>query len=101
MGLPTESVPAVEAVDGVDFASPIGVLPARFNDSFTNAMIGVDTDRLSDVYRFDWVNGDDALLGELGTNGALVEKEHRRERRTSVPATRCGYGSRSPAPPPS
>ena len=75
VGLPAEAVPAVEAVDGVELRVAHRVLPARFNGSFTNAMIGVDTERLSDVYRFDWVNGDDALLGDLGTNGALVEKD--------------------------
>jgi putative ABC transport system permease protein len=75
VGLPAETVPAIEGVNGVGFASPIGVLPARFDGSFTNALIGVDTERLSDVYRFDWVNGDDALLGQLGANGALVEKD--------------------------
>jgi putative ABC transport system permease protein len=74
-GLPTQAIPTIDAVQGVDFASPIGVVPAEFNGSFTNALIGVDGERLSGVYRFDWINGSDALVGELGTNGALVEKD--------------------------
>jgi putative ABC transport system permease protein len=74
-GLPRETVPAIEGVDGVALASPLGVLPARLNGSFTNALIGVDTEDLGDVYRFDWKQGDDSLIGELGSTGALVEQD--------------------------
>ena len=62
-------------------------------------MIGVDTERLSDVYRFDWVNGDDALLGELGTNGALVEKDIAASENLGR-RRHASRASRSPAPRP-
>jgi putative ABC transport system permease protein len=73
--LPREAVRAIEQVDGVELAAPLGVLPVQVNGSFTNVAIGVDPQALEQVYRFKWTQGDDGLLGRLGTDGALVEKD--------------------------
>ena len=41
----------------------------------TDYLIGVDPSRLSDVYTFEWVEGDDSLIGELGPGKTLIEEQ--------------------------
>ena len=70
--LPLEVLPAVRAVEGVQVASPVGGTPVQIGPG-TFALIGVDPTDIDQVYSFDWDEGDDALVGGLGTDGALVE----------------------------
>ncbi len=70
--LPAEVLPAVRAVEGVAVASPVGGTPAQIGPG-TFALIGVDPADIDQVYSFDWEQGDDALIAQLGADGAVVE----------------------------
>ncbi len=70
--LPADVLSAVRAVDGVEVASPVGGTPVQI-DAGTFALIGVDPADIEQVYQFDWEEGGDGLVAELGTTGALVE----------------------------
>jgi len=70
--LPAEVLPAVRAVEGVQVASPVGGTPVQIGQG-TFALIGVDPSDIDQVYSFDWQQGDDALIGQLGADGAVVE----------------------------
>ncbi|MBM3680419.1 MAG: ABC transporter permease [Actinobacteria bacterium] len=70
--LPAAVLPAVRAVEGVQVASPVGGTPVQIGQG-TFALIGVDPADIDQVYSFDWESGDDALIGQLGADGAVVE----------------------------
>jgi putative ABC transport system permease protein len=72
--LPSETLPAVRGVEGVASASPVGGTPAQIGTG-TFALIGVDPADIDQVYAFDWQNGSNDLLAELGTTGAIVEEQ--------------------------
>jgi putative ABC transport system permease protein len=36
---------------------------------------GIEPDKIADVYNFDWEDGSDAVLGQLGSHGAIVDKD--------------------------
>ncbi|MGH3083814.1 MAG: ABC transporter permease, partial [Gaiellaceae bacterium] len=36
---------------------------------------GIEPDKIASVYNFDWENGSDAVLGQLGEHGAIVDKD--------------------------
>jgi len=36
-------------------------------------LTGLEPDRIAQAYRFDWKNGSDAVLGTLGSDGAIVD----------------------------
>ena len=75
--LNTNTRAEAEKVDGVDVASPIQTSDVRFTGSGgTDLLYGVDPKTFGSVYSFDW-QGDstDAALQQLGTNGALLEKQ--------------------------
>ncbi len=70
--LPTAVLPAIKDVPGVTVASPVGGVAGQVGQQGV-AVIGVDGATISEVYTFDWDEGSDALIGELGTERALVE----------------------------
>ena len=72
--LPAGVLPAVRGIDGVQVASPVGGTPVQAGTG-AQALIGIDPATLPDVYRFDWVDGSDQLLGGLGGDRALVEEQ--------------------------
>ena len=70
--IPAAVLPAVQGVEGVQTASPVGGTAVQIGNG-GYALIGIDPTTLPDVYAFDWTDGSDALLGTLGTDKALVE----------------------------
>jgi putative ABC transport system permease protein len=49
-----------------------------------DALLGVEPATLADVYRFDWLDGDDELLGRLRGGNALVEEQFAKAREIEV-----------------
>jgi len=45
---------------------------------------GIDPARIAQAYNFDWEQGSDAVLGELGRNGAIVDKDFAEDKNLSV-----------------
>jgi putative ABC transport system permease protein len=72
--IPPAAARAVAKVPAVQTVSVLKRSDSHLEVGGTQSVNGVDTQTLGAVYRFDWVDGDDSLLGLLGPNGALVER---------------------------
>jgi putative ABC transport system permease protein len=74
--LPTGVVKASEAAPGVDSALGIGFAEVRLDSGTTETLSAVDPAQAASLVTFDWQNGgSDQLLGRLGTDGAIVERD--------------------------
>ena len=47
-------------------------------------LTGIEPETITQAYNFDWVEGSDAVLGELGDNGAIVDKDFAEDKNLSV-----------------
>ena len=47
-------------------------------------LTGIDPSTITEAYNFEWVDGSNAVLGEMGTNGALVDKDFAEDKSLSV-----------------
>ena len=45
---------------------------------------GIEPDKIARAYRFDWKEGSDAVLGELGRNGAIVDDDFADDKKLEV-----------------
>jgi len=72
--LPAGVVDATRGVPAVETVSPVGTVPVKLRSGTLTTLAGIDPATFGDVYGFDWARGSDALVGELGTTGALVER---------------------------
>ncbi len=73
--IPAQAARAVARVHGVQTVSILKRSDSRAEVGGSQPVNGIDTQTLGSVYRFDWVDGDDSLLGLLGPNGALVDTD--------------------------
>ncbi|HEX3873533.1 MAG TPA: ABC transporter permease, partial [Solirubrobacteraceae bacterium] len=71
--IPVAVANAVAGVPGVQVTSVLKRSDAQVEDAGKQSVNGIDTQTIGSVYTFNWVSGDDSLLGFLGPNGALVE----------------------------
>ena len=96
--LPPEVVAATGAVPGVATATGVAFqqieVDGRPSNPIYDIALGVDPQTLADVYRFEWVEGSDALLGRLEGDAALVEEQFARARGVGVGDT---YRVRAPS----
>jgi putative ABC transport system permease protein len=73
--LPSDTANRVQGVAGVQIAAGVQAQQAQIAGK-TAAVYGVDPFTFRQIWKFDWLKGgSDALLGELGTTGALVEEQ--------------------------
>jgi putative ABC transport system permease protein len=64
-----------EALASVPGAEVVGVRGSRGKAFGSEENVtGVDPATIADVYAFDWTNGSNAVLADLGQNGAVVEE---------------------------
>ncbi|MEO8091828.1 MAG: FtsX-like permease family protein [bacterium] len=77
--IPAGAVKAAANVPGVEAAVPTLFdqleVNAEKSNVVTDLLVGVDPSRLPAVYTFEWVDGDDSLLGELGRGQTLIEEQ--------------------------
>ncbi len=77
--IPAGAVKAAADVPGVEAAVPTLFDQLEVNGEksnvVTDVLIGVDPAKLPAVYTFEWVDGDDSLLGELGRGETLIEEQ--------------------------
>lgn len=73
--IPPAAATAVATVRGVQTVSVLKRSDSQVATGGSESVNGIDTQTLGAVYRFDWVDGDDSLLGLLGPNGTLVERD--------------------------
>src|SRR5262249_12645668 len=66
-------------VDGVKAAVPVLFEQLEVNgeksNSATDFLEGLKPSQLADVYSFDWIDGDDSLIGELGGENGLLDEQ--------------------------
>jgi len=73
--LPSDTASRLQGVAGVQTAAGVEAQQAQIAKK-TTAVYGVDPYTFPRIWKFDWVKGgSDALLGKLGTNGAIVEEQ--------------------------
>ena len=73
--IPAAVVPAVAKVDGVEAASPIRDTQTQIKGlSGTKNTHAIDPATIGQVYNFDWKDGSQKSLDELGSNGVLLEE---------------------------
>jgi putative ABC transport system permease protein len=74
---------AVAAAPGIELASSV-----RFDQALADTteaeVTGVDPETIATFYTFEWTEGSDATLGELGADGALVTQSFAEERDLAV-----------------
>jgi putative ABC transport system permease protein len=79
---------AGDALDGVDGARATDVRSdlAKVAGS-ARYLTGIEPDAITQAYNFDWVDGSDTVLGEMGQNGALVDKDFAEDKKLTVGET--------------
>jgi putative ABC transport system permease protein len=77
--IPGRTRTVVEGVPGVAAAVANLFDQVEVNGEGSNiaydVLIGADTDELDQVYTFEWIEGDDALVGALGQGDVLIEEQ--------------------------
>jgi putative ABC transport system permease protein len=77
--LPARTAAEIDGVDGVRATVPQLFDQLEVNGEKSNSaydlLIGVDPARLTDVYSFDWLEGDDSIVPGLGLGEVLVEEQ--------------------------
>ena len=72
--IPAAVVPAVAKVDGVAAASPIRDTQTKIGSLGTKYTHAIDPATIGQVYNFDWQDGSQKSLDELGSTGVLLEE---------------------------
>ena len=70
---PVADVPGVEAA--VVLRGDQIEVDGRSSSATVDVVIGTDFNQLSEVYAFDWIDGDDVLLGSINDGEALIEEQ--------------------------
>ncbi len=65
---------ALRTAEGTDLVTPVRSDLASVDGS-GQYLTGIDPKHIAEVYTFDWKDGSDAVLGELGESGAIVSKQ--------------------------
>jgi putative ABC transport system permease protein len=76
--IPVAAQQAIDRVDGVAATESFLFDQVKVNGKGpgpTDAITSIDPQRITSVYTFDWVDGEDAVLSELGPNSAVVEEQ--------------------------
>jgi putative ABC transport system permease protein len=86
--IPRRAAELAARVEGVEETSGAVYDQVEVNGRPSNviydALLGVDPETLADVYRFDWIDGDDELLGRLRGDNALIEEQFAKAREIEV-----------------
>ena len=65
---------AAEKAPGVELATSVRSEVGQVENT-DKYVTGIEPDKITSVYNFDWADGSDAVLGELGESGAIVDKD--------------------------
>ena len=79
--IPAAVVPAVAKVDGVAAASPIRDTQTKIGRHGTKNTHAIDPATIGQVYNFDWIDGSQKSLDELGPTRRPARGERRHRRR--------------------
>jgi putative ABC transport system permease protein len=86
--IPREAARDLARVPGVQASVPFTFdqveVDGRPSNPVYDIVSAANPRTIADVYRFDWLDGDDALLDHLGRNEALIEQQFSKARHVSV-----------------
>ena len=78
----------IEEVDGIEAVLPVLFDQVEVNGEKSNVttdvVLGVDPATLSNAYGFEWLDGDDSLIAELGPGDVLIEEQFGKAHDVSV-----------------
>lgn len=72
--VPADAAKVVQSVPGVGTAVSLDAQQVQAKGSLP-VVWGIDPVAIMRVWSFDWVNGNDAVMSELGLNGAIIEEQ--------------------------
>jgi len=70
---------AAESAQGIELATSVRSEVGKVANT-DKYVTGIEPDRISSVYKFDWADGSDAALQDLGEFGAIVDKDFAEDR---------------------
>jgi putative ABC transport system permease protein len=82
--MPRAVVGEVRSDPGIALVSPITSDDVRLNGHGTKQMSEVDPSNFARVWKTKWVDGSDAVYGQLGRTGAIVDNELAKSRKLKV-----------------
>ena len=74
---------AAERAPGIELATSVRAEVGKVAGT-DKYVTGIETDDIAAVYNFDWEDGSDAVLGELGEFGAIVDKDFAEDRNLEI-----------------
>ena len=75
MTIPNDTAAKVHAVPGVETAVSLDAQQVQAKNGSLPVVWGLDTSAIERVWSFDWIEGSDQVLAQLGTDGAIVEEQ--------------------------
>jgi putative ABC transport system permease protein len=86
--IPREAARDLARVPGVQASVPVTFDQLKVNGRPSNPIYDIvsaaDPRKIAGVYRFDWIDGSDALLAELGRDKVLIEQQFAKARHVDV-----------------
>jgi putative ABC transport system permease protein len=70
---------AAEAAPGVELATSVRAEVGKVANT-DKYVTGIEPGKIASVYKFDWADGSDAVLSDLGKTGAIVDKDFAEDR---------------------
>ena len=75
MTIPNDTAAKVQAVQGVATAVSLDAQQVQAENGSLPVVWGIDPTAIERVWSFDWIEGGDEVLAQLGTDGAIVEEQ--------------------------
>ncbi len=75
MTIPNDTAAKVHAVQGVETAVSLDAQQVQAKNGSLPVVWGIDPNAIQRVWSFDWIEGDDEVLAQLGTDGAIIEEQ--------------------------
>jgi putative ABC transport system permease protein len=75
MTIPSDTATKVQAVQGVATAVSLDAQQVQAENGSLPVVWGIDPTAIERVWSFDWIEGGDQVLAQLGTDGAIVEEQ--------------------------
>jgi len=75
MTIPSDTATKVQSVTGVETAVSLDAQQVQTGNGSVQVVYGLDPAAIQRVWSFDWISGSDAVLSELGLDGAIIEEQ--------------------------
>lgn len=83
-GVPTKAVAALTQVSGIGKVSSIASAPGTRFGRNSGQLYGIDAATIAAAYNFEWIDGSNGTLAQLGSDGLLLEKSSAKDWKLKV-----------------